>query len=64
MVARHTLRKQTISGDDAQKLPASTNSRDLWYFVDVYMDDFIPMAITTLQEQLEHDATVVMTGIH
>jgi hypothetical protein len=45
-------------------LPQSTPGADLKYFLDVYIDDFIPMAIATSKEQLAHVANAVMHGIH
>ena len=34
------------------------------YVVKAFMDEYIAIAIPTLQEQLEHVATLVMSGIH
>ena len=47
-----------------KNLPVQGDNDDLRYFVDVYVDDFIPMAIATSQEQLRHVANAVMQGIH
>ena len=43
-----------------QEVPADK----LQYSVDVYVDDFIPMAIATSKEQQEHVTEAVMHGIH
>jgi hypothetical protein len=43
-----------------QEVPADK----LRYSVDVYVDDFIPMAIATSKEQQEHVTEAVMHGIH
>jgi hypothetical protein len=53
-----------MGSPEVQALPKTANNEDLRYFVDVYVDDFIPMAIATSQEQLEHVANAVMHGIH
>jgi hypothetical protein len=47
-----------------QDLPTTADSNAFRYFIDVYVDDFIPMTIPTSREHLEHVATAVMTGIH
>ncbi len=36
----------------------------LHYALEVFVDDFMSIVIPTSQEQLEHVATAVMTGIH
>ena len=53
-----------MAGQDIKCLPERGDDGTLKYFIDVYVDDFIPMAIATSQEQLEHVATAVMTGVH
>jgi hypothetical protein len=61
----HKFAAQAMSGDDVKQLPKSAvTEAPLKYFIDVYVDDFIPMAIATSQEQLKHVATAVMQGIH
>jgi hypothetical protein len=52
-----------MAGLDINSLPKKGDNGSFKYFIDVYVDDFIPMAIATSQEQLEHVATAVMTGI-
>ena len=62
---KHKFAQHAMSGEDVQRLPKETqDTTPLRYFIDVYVDDFIPMAIATSQEQLEHVATAVMQGIH
>jgi hypothetical protein len=39
-------------------------SNEFKFLLDVYVDDFIPMAIATSQQQLKHVSTAIMTGIH
>ena len=36
----------------------------LFYALEVYVDNFMSIVIPTSQEQLEHVATTIMTGIH
>ena len=62
---KHKFTAYAMKGADAQALPEKvSNNRGFAYFVDVYVDDFIPMAIATSKEQLEHISTAVMMGIH
>ena len=61
----HKFTAQAMSGEDVKDLPKVADlEAPFQYFIDVYVDDFIPMAIATSQEQLEHVATAVMHGIH
>ncbi len=41
-----------------------TSSQTLKYLLEVYMDDFIGLAIPTSQQQLQHYSNAVMYGIH
>lgn len=61
----HKFLKHAMGGEDVSRLPRSAaEDATLKYFVEVYVDDFIPMAIATSQDQLEHVANAVMHGIH
>ncbi len=60
----HKFISHAMAGQDVESLPETGGNGPLQYFIDVYVDDFIPMAIATSKEQLEHVATAVMTGIH
>jgi hypothetical protein len=53
-----------MGGEDCQQLPAEGSSSDLKYFLGVYVDDFINMAVARTQKQLRHVANSVMTAIH
>ncbi len=55
-----------VAGDKAfEELPAtSTAAPAFLYALAVYVDDFMSIVIPTSREQLEHVATVGMTGIH
>eukprot|EP00986_Skeletonema_menzelii_P004917 scaffold1721_cov105-Skeletonema_menzelii.AAC.2 len=59
----HKFEKYTVGGDAYNNLPA-TMKGDLKYLVEVYVDDFISLAIATSQEQLNHVARGVLQGIH
>jgi hypothetical protein len=52
-----------MGSEAVTELPV-TGLIDLRYLVEVYVDDFISLAIQTSQEQLRHFAQAVMTGIH
>ena len=38
--------------------------KDFRYLIEVYMDNYISLAIATAKDQLNRVATAVMTGIH
>jgi hypothetical protein len=54
-----------VAGDKAfEELPEkSTLATTFLYALEVYVDDFMSIVIPTSWEQLEHVATLVMTGI-
>jgi hypothetical protein len=60
----HKFLHHTMGNKVVQDLPTTADRSAFRYFIDVYVNDFIPMAIPTSREQLEHVATAVMTGIH
>ena len=45
-------------------LPEQMRENDLRYLLEVFVDDFIGIAVPTSREQLDQVATMVMTGIH
>jgi hypothetical protein len=57
-----------VSGDpDFNSLPVTTadlTNNELYYALEVYMDNFMSMVIPVSQEQLQHIATAIVTGIH
>ncbi len=58
-----------VTGDEAfNELPVTAEgggtNAGLHYALEVFVDDFMSIVIPTSQEQLEHVATTVMTGIH
>jgi hypothetical protein len=61
----HKFEKYVVGDVDYATLPecAANKSRFL-YMVEVYVDDFMSLVILVSQEQLQHVATAVMTGIH
>jgi hypothetical protein len=61
---RHKFLHHAMGSTTVQQLPRKAEVDKFKYFVDVYVDDFIPMAIATSQEQLEHVANAVLHGIH
>ena len=60
----HKFLDYAMSGEEVQKLPAKARKADFRYFLDVYVDDFIPMAIATSQEHILQVAKGVLMGIH
>jgi hypothetical protein len=53
-----------MGGPDVTNLPSEAPVDELRYFIDVYVDNFIPLAIALSQKQLAHVAAAVMHGIH
>jgi hypothetical protein len=54
-----------MDSDEFRALPPGAGKETgLRYVVEVYMDDFIGLAIPASQEQLRHAANAVMNGIH
>eukprot|EP00956_Cyclotella_meneghiniana_P024898 scaffold50779_cov23-Cyclotella_meneghiniana.AAC.1 len=52
-----------MGSEAVQNLPEHDES-DLRYFIDVYVDDFLSLAIATSRQQIRHCANGVMNGIH
>eukprot|EP00956_Cyclotella_meneghiniana_P003235 scaffold3946_cov41-Cyclotella_meneghiniana.AAC.2 len=51
-------------GNEAVKNLPEHDESDLRYFIDVYVDDFLSLAIATSRQQIRHCANGVMNGIH
>jgi hypothetical protein len=61
----HKFSKYAMSNEEVRKLPKKVDCNDgLRYFEDVYVDDFLALAIALSQEQLKHVADALMHGIH
>ena len=65
-LAPHRLLHHTRHHKDYKALPLNRKPSDppLRYMMEVYMDDFIDLAIATCQQDLDHLASATMTGIH
>ena len=60
----HKFVHHAMGNEAVQALPEKASGDDLKYFVDVYVDDYLAMAVATSQEQLRHVANAVMKGVH
>ena len=62
----HKFEDHTKSAPEFEALPSRSSgaSNDLRYMVEVYVDDFIGLAIPTTREQLDHVSRGIMHGIH
>ena len=60
----HKFEKYTVGGAAYESLPDTSAEDDLRYLIEVYVDDFIPIAIASSKAQLDHVARAVMQGIH
>jgi hypothetical protein len=61
----HKLQGLAMGDEAVSPLPVvGSGWGNLWYIIEVNVDDFIGLAIATSQEQLEHVAQAIMHGIH
>jgi hypothetical protein len=62
----HQFIDHTRGNADREDLPqyASLPSKRFCYLLEVYVDDFIGIVIPVSQQQLDHVATSIMSGIH
>ena len=60
----HKFHGFTMDSREYQALPATAPQQDLKYLVEVYVDDFVALAIAVSKAQLDHVAGGVMHGIH
>ena len=64
-LAPHKFMRLTEVNTDFAELPKSDISEDPFnYILEVYMDNYIALAILRSQDQLHHVAISIMTGIH
>jgi hypothetical protein len=61
---QHNFTQYLMNNNTVKALPKTGIKSEFHYFLDIYVNDFIPMAVATSQEQLEHVATAIMHGIH
>lgn len=60
----HKFIDNSIHNNHMQHLNNTDKATGFRYFVNVYIDDFIPMVIPTTQQQIQHVANTIMHGIH
>ena len=60
----HKYQHLTEGAAEFDALPDGGGGDRLQYVVEVYVDDFMALAIPANKEQLRHVSTAVMTGIH
>ena len=63
-LTKHKFQHLTDTSDDVKSLPVTSKNGPLSTVLEVYVNDYIVIAIPSSQEQLQHVATAVMTGIH
>lgn len=61
---QHKFQSETEARQEFQALPETRRSNDLRYVVEVFVDDFMSLAIGTSKETLQHVSTAIMKGIH
>jgi len=60
----HKFSRYTTAHQDYQQLPEKTDNSGFRYLIEVYVDDYISLAMATSQEQLDHVSRSVMKGVH
>ena len=60
----HKFLDLTQGSADYEALPKVSSNSSLNYLVEVFVDDFINLAIPTSQQQLDHCANATMFGTH
>ncbi len=61
----HKFMHYTQGDAEAANLPPTVQQRRVFHYcVEVYVDDFMSMVLPTSQEQLDHVANAIMSGIH
>ena len=53
-----------IKSEFAELPKKDTSNEPFNYMLEVYMDDYIVLAIPKIQDQLHHISNAIMTGIH
>jgi hypothetical protein len=62
---KHKFEKYVVGDVEYNALPkTSTQKTGFLYMVEVYVNNFMSLVIPISQEQLQHVAAAVMTGIH
>ena len=64
LLPQHKFVDFAATGKDFDSLLAKSNSRDLAYVVEAYVDDHIAITTPALCQELIHVANALMTGIH
>ena len=60
----HKFLQHASQGTDYENFDEDTKHERLQYLIEVYVDDYISLAIPRTKEDLDHVANAVMTGIH
>ncbi len=60
----HKFLPWTELSEDFSHLPPSVDTVPFRFLLEIYMDDYIGLAIPTLRPQLQHYSNVMMYGIH
>ena len=61
----HKFESHTTVAQEFRSLPKfSPSTEELRYMIEVYVDDYIGIAIPTSQQQLEHVSRAILHGIH
>ena len=60
----HKFIGHLAQGKDLKSLPVESKEKSLDYLLEVYVDDYVALVISTSQEQLRHVANTIMMGVH
>ena len=62
-ITPHKFLHHTQTHADYKTLPVLTENDELYYMLEVFVDDFIKLAIPVAQSQLDHLASTTMAGV-
>jgi hypothetical protein len=60
----HKFAVHVAQGEEFESMPETSNDGSLRYLLEVFVDDYISLAIPTLQEHMVYIGNTVMRGIH
>ena len=60
----HKFMKYTTTGEDYKNLTPRNEGNSFGYMWEVYVDNYIALAVPTSKDQLDHVADAILKGIH
>ena len=60
----HKFTRYTTTGKDYKNPPLTKKGNGLGYMLELYVDDYIALAVPTSQDQLNHVSNAILKGMH